>query len=75
MSTRELAFNILESLTEEQLKAFVTLFGNSVNRIPEEEPDEWDRQMIADSRDDNEESMALDAFVKEMGLNPDDLRV
>lgn len=75
MSTRELAFNILESLTEEQLKAFVTLFGNSVNRIPEEEPDEWDRQMIADSRDDNEESMSLDAFVKEMGFNPDDLRV
>jgi hypothetical protein len=75
MSTRELAFNILESLTEEQLKAFVTLFGNSVNRIPEEEPDEWDRQMIADSREENEESMSLDAFVKEMGFNPDDLRV
>ena len=39
MSTRELAYNILDALTEEQLQAFVTLFGKSVNHIPEVEPD------------------------------------
>lgn len=73
MSTRELAYSILDTLTEEQLQAFVTLFGNA--RIPEIEPDEWDKKMIADSKDDNDESMSLDDFVKEMGFEPNDLRV
>lgn len=75
MSTRELAYNILNTLTEEQLQAFVILFGNPIKHIPEIEPDEWDKEMIADSKVDNDESMSLDAFVKEMGFNPDDLRV
>lgn len=73
MSTREIAYNILNTLTEEQLQAFVILFGNPINNIPEVEPDEWDKEMIADSKVDNDESMSLDAFVKEMGFNPDDL--
>lgn len=62
MSTREQAVQILNQLTEEQL-------------IPEEEPDAWDREMIADSKKENTESMKLDDFVKELGLQPDDLRV
>ena len=62
MSTREQAVQILNQLTEEQL-------------IPEEEPDAWDREMIADSKEENTESMKLDDFVKEVGLQPDDLRV
>ena len=44
MSTREQAVQILNQLTEEQLK-------------------------------ENTESMKLDDFVKELGLQPDDLRV
>lgn len=75
MSTRELAYSILDALTEEQLQAFVTLFGKSVNQIPEVEPDEWDKDMIEQSKDDNEESIPLDEFVKELGFNPDDLRI
>lgn len=62
MSTREQAVQILNQLTEEQL-------------IPEEEPDAWDREMIADSKEENTESMKLDDFVKKLGLQPDDLRV
>lgn len=62
MSTREQAVQILNQLTEEQL-------------IPKEEPDAWDREMIADSKEENTESMKLDDFVKELGLQPDDLRV
>lgn len=62
MSTREQAVQILNQLIEEQL-------------IPEEEPDAWDREMIADSKKENTESMKLDDFVKELGLQPDDLRV
>lgn len=62
MSTREQAVQIFNQLTEEQL-------------IPEEEPDAWDREMIADSKEENTESMKLDDFVKELGLQLDDLRV
>lgn len=74
MSTREKAFYIFNQLTEEQLAAFVTLFG-SVRTIPEEEPDEWDKALIADSKIDNDESMSLDDFVKELGFKPNDLRI
>ena len=38
------------SQTEEQLQAFVTLFGNNINHIPETEPDEIDKAMIQDSK-------------------------
>lgn len=74
MSTREKASMILDRLTEEQLRAFVTLFGASI-KIPEEEPDEWDQALIKDSQVDNAESMAMDDFVKELGFTPDDLRI
>ncbi len=74
MSTREKASLILDRLTEEQLRAFVTLFGASTE-IPEEEPDEWDQALIKDSQTDNAESMSMDDFVKELGFTPDDLRI
>lgn len=75
MSTREKAIYIFNQLTEEQLNAFVTLFENRFQSIPEEEPDELDKAMIKDSKEDNEESMSLDEFAKELGFNPNDLRI
>lgn len=75
MSTREKAIYIFNQLTEEQLNAFVTLFENKFQSIPEEEPDEIDKAMIEDSKKDNEESMPLDEFAKELGFNPNDLRI
>lgn len=77
MSTREQAVQILNQLTEEQLQGFILMFHDlvSVPVIPEEEPDAWDREMIVDSKEENTESMKLDDFVKELGLQPDDLRV
>lgn len=75
MSTREKAFYIFNQLTEEQLNAFVTLFENKFQSIPEEEPDELDKAMIEDSKEDNEESIPLDEFAKELGFNPNDLRI
>lgn len=74
MSTKEKAFYIFNHLSEEQLSAFVTLFGGMMS-ISEEEPDEWDKAMIADSKIDNDESMQLDDFVKELGFEPNDLRI
>ena len=75
MSTREKAIYIFNQLTEEQLNAFVILFENKFQSIPEEEPDEIDKAMIEDSKEDNEESMTLDEFAKELGFNPNDLRI
>ena len=75
MSTKELAYTILNNLTEEQLQAFVTLFGNNINHIPETEPDEIDKAMIQDSKKDNEETMPLNEFVKKLGFEPNDLRI
>lgn len=76
MSTKEKAMALLELMTEEQLQGLLMMFHGLVESksIPEEEPDEWDKAMIADSKVDNDESMPLDDFVKELGLNPDDLR-
>lgn len=71
MSTRERATFIFERLSEEQLEAFVTLFGRTF--IPEEEPDEWDREMIERSKNDNSESIPLEQAAAEMGFKLDDL--
>lgn len=73
MSTREKALYIFNRLTDEQLAAFVTLFSGE-RFILEETPDKWDREMIADSREDNSDSMPFNDFVKELGFNPDELR-
>ena len=75
MSTREQAVQIFNQLTEEQLRGFILMFHDlvSVPMIPEEEPDAWDREMIADSKKENTESMKLDDFVKELGLQPDEV--
>ncbi|MDE7098040.1 MAG: hypothetical protein K2O60_02715 [Ruminococcus sp.] len=68
MSTREIAYNLIDNMTEEQLKGFIMLFGNLMN-IPEEEPDEFDMALIADSMTDNEETMSLDEFVKTLWID------
>lgn len=51
------------------------LSGNSVSHIPEIEPDEWDKKLIADSKENNDETMSLDDFVEELGFNPAELQV
>ena len=71
MSTRERAFNIFQQLTDEQLEAFVTLFGRTI--IPEEEPDEWDKEMIERGRNDTSESIPFEQAVAELGFDINDL--
>lgn len=76
MSTKEKAMQLLERMTEEQLQGLLMMFQDLLDPpdFPEEEPDELDRALIADSKVDNDESMPLDEFVKELGFDPDDLR-
>ncbi len=71
MSIREKAFCILNRLTNEQLEAFVTLFGG--NFILEEEPDEWDKEMIKRGMGDKSESIPLAQAAAEMGIDLNDL--
>ena len=73
MSTREMANTIYYSLTEEQLKRFIALFGLNINSIEEVEPDDFDRELIADSEIDNDDVMDLDDYVRSLGMNPNDL--
>lgn len=73
MSTREMANTIYYSLTEEQLKRFIALFGLNINSIEEVEPDDFDRELIADSEIDNDDAVDLDDYVRSLGMNPNDL--
>lgn len=73
MSTREMAFNILSDLSEEKVKAFITLFGRSFDDIEEEEPDEFDLELIADSMVDNDESMPLEEYISSLGIDINEL--
>ncbi len=77
MSTKEKVVALLDRMTEEQLQGLLMLFHGLTQSpdIPEEAPDDWDKAMIADSQVDNDESAALDDFVKELGFDPDDLRI
>ncbi len=71
MSTRERAFNIFQQLSEEQLEAFVTLFERTI--IPEEEPDEWDKEMIERAGRDTSEKIPFEQALAELGLDENDL--
>jgi hypothetical protein len=76
MSTKETIYREIDCLTEEQLQELLAFIrGLYAVSIPEAEPDEWDKAIIADSKVDNDESVPLDDFVRELGFDPDDLRV
>ncbi len=55
MSTREIAYSIIDSLSDEQITAFITLFGNAsaLDEVP------------------NEETLEAFSEVEEMKKNPD----
>lgn len=74
MSVRERAHYLLDMLSEQQVEAFLTLFG-ALGTVEEEEPDEIELEMIRNKDIDNNESRPLDEFVREMGLNPDDYKI
>ena len=52
MSTREIAYNIIDCMSEEQLSAFVALFGNAAD-IPNEETLEAMREADGIAHDPN----------------------
>lgn len=70
MSTKEIT--VIDQMLEEQRKAFVKLF-DVYNDISEEEPDEWDKEMIERSKSDNSECVSLEQAADELGIDLDAL--
>lgn len=73
MSTKEVARTIFNELSDEQIQVFITMFGRSLDSAPEVEPDDFDKELLADSVVDNDESMPLDDFVRSLGFEPNEL--
>ncbi|MCM1329773.1 MAG: hypothetical protein NC253_10080 [Ruminococcus sp.] len=75
MSTRELAYSLIDRLPERQLEAVVEILkGLSVPKIPEVEPDEWDLEMIKRAEEDNDgETISIEDLAKELGIDYDSL--
>lgn len=74
MSTKELAYNLIDKLTESQLKGLLMLLQEYVNAdIEEVEPDEWELQMIAESEADDSEPMPIEEYAKGLGIDYDSL--
>ena len=68
MSTKELAYNLIDKLTESQLQGLVMLLQGYVSSDVEEiEPDEWDLEMIKQAEEENDgETISLESFAKEI---------
>ena len=74
MSTKELAYNLIDKLSENQLKGLLMLLQEYVNsEIEEVEPDEWELQMIAESEADDSEPMPIEDYAKGLGIDYDSL--
>ena len=52
----------------------MTLFGNPVNRIPEVEPDDWDKEMIQRAKAENDgETISIEELAAETGIDYESL--
>ena len=73
MSTKELAYSLIDRLSERQLNAVVEILkGLSLSQIPEAEPDEWDLEMIKRAENENDgETVRIEDFAKELGIEYD----
>ena len=74
MSTKELAYSLIDKLNESQLKGLIMLLQGYVSSgIDEVEPDEWELQMIAESEADDSEPMPIEEYAKGLGIDYDKL--
>lgn len=66
MSTKELAYSILDSLSEEQLKAFILLFSEKADdAICEKMLNDY----FADDDPEKHDSISLEDYAKELGID------
>lgn len=70
MSTRELAYSLIDRLPEYQLEAIVEILkGLSVPKITEVEPDEFELEMIIDSKADDSDGEPIELLSKRLLKN------
>ena len=67
--------NLIDNLTDEQVEQIFNIIRSiKILSIPTAEPDEIDLHLIKEAKADNEEYIDINNFVKELGLNPDELQ-
>ena len=72
---KKLTHNLIDNLTDEQVEQIFNILKSiKMLSIPTVKPDELDLSLIKDSKTDNEEYTDINSFVKELGLDPDELQ-
>ncbi len=75
MTVKEKACNLINAMPDNKVYHVVRLLSDLAwLSIEEEEPDEFDLKMIREYEEsDDKEFMSLDNYLKEAGINPDEL--
>lgn len=78
MSTKEMIYNMIDGFSEEQLVQVCALLASVKKMLNEEaEDDAFCQKMLDDYRSDADphkhDSVTLDEFAKELGINLDEL--
>ena len=76
MSTKELAYSLIDRLDEQQLNALIVILQgiSGAGTIEEVEPDEWDLEMIKRAEAENDgKTTSIEDFAKKQGIDYDSL--
>lgn len=78
MSAKEIIYSMIDEFSEEQLVQVCALLASVKKMLNEEaQDDEYCRKMLDDYRNDSDphkhDSVTLDEFAKELGINLDEL--
>lgn len=77
MSTREMAYSIIDGFTEAQLVQVLSMLQNVKSLIEDAEDDEiceaMMREYLEDDSPDKHETVSLEDFAAELGINIDEL--
>lgn len=76
MSNKEKVLQLIDSIPEYKLTYVIDMLNSIKNLLVEEiNPDEWDLQMIADAKENNDGStVTFDEMLKKDGLTYEDLQ-
>lgn len=77
MSTKELAYSLIDRLDEQQLNALIVILQgiSGAGTVEEVEPDEWDLEMIKRAETENDgETTSIEDLTKELGIDYDSLQ-
>ncbi len=75
MSTKEMAYTLIDSLTESQLGAVIGILKelSGIHFYDEVDPDEIDLKMIAEAEADDSQPEPIEEYAKRLGIDYDNL--